>query len=187
MKISKNIYSKNKNSQNRASYINLSERSERSLFRRSAAASILNKKAVAGPQTMIWAFALIVIVMCLGIVLAVSIFFAADYDFRQADADILNYKLNDCLAKNEIDFTLSPEQFAEKLYVLCDLNKQVIEENFFMHIKSEQNEYVLGKGDQTQCALSEKNTNYPKCRYSSLKSGIEIQTGSNQKSLKLQT
>jgi len=144
---------------------------------------MINKKAEAGDQIMIFAFLLILFIIGGGIAFGVSLFFTSDYDTRQVDADLLNYKIKSCLSDNDIDFS-NPKNF----YTTCNINKNITQEFFLILIKQNQKEVFNYHGDETQCSLSEKNPNYPKCTNSTLiKNNNEyyIMTGSNQHSRRL--
>jgi hypothetical protein len=150
-----------------------------------------HKKAVAGSGTMIFLFFIVVFVIFAAISAGLYMFYGAEYDFRQIDASLLNYKIKTCLEENDISFT-GKEQFESDLYATCNINKEVIEENnFFILINSSEGyTFVTGRGNPTECALSEKNKEFLKCKYSTLNKNsqkIFIQTGSNQKILKVRT
>lgn len=152
----------------------------------------MNKKAVLGVANMIWLFLLIAFIILIGLAAGFYIFLSAEYDFREVDASILNYKIEKCLGENELKWEADKEDFEQQFYPICNLNKKVISENnFFIYINfNDEKNYTAGKGDRTQCALSEKNPNYPVCVDSILeKNGktIFVQTGSNQHSKKIRT
>jgi hypothetical protein len=146
-----------------------------------------NKKAVLGPGMMIGVFLLIVIMIVAGISIGTVIFFGKEYDFRKADASILNYKIFKCFSENQIDYTSS--NFESEFYSTCSINKDTINQsNYLIQIYLD-NERIFrdGKGSSTQCALAEKNEKFPKCVNSTItkdEKTIFIQTGSNQQAIK---
>jgi len=132
---------------------------------------------------LIWFLALLAII---GVALAmgISLFFGEEIDYRQNDADILNYKIQNCLLNNEIDFSLEEDKIKEQFYSLCNLNQEVIEKKLLILLEVNNIEKLKsGRGDKTQCSLAEKNKNYPRCQTSLLninQESITITTGSNQ-------
>ena len=150
------------------------------------------KKAALGSQTMIYLFIIIWLIIIGGIVWGLLSFFGSEYDFRQVDADILNYQIKKCLSEEDINLDINLktdlQAFEQELYTKCNLDENITKENFYIFIDlSGEQTYIVGKGDKTQCALSEKNENYPKCKNSTLikdQKTIFIQTGSNQRSAK---
>lgn len=148
--------------------------------------SNLNKKAALGPQTMVFVYFFILVIIAAGIVWGVLSFFTANYDFREVDASLLTEKIVNCLSDKKIEFQ-NAEQFESEFYEKCKINKEVIDQSFFIFIKfSDDKIFEAGPGDKTQCELAEKNINYPKCKSTTL-GEIEIETGSNQKSRKIKT
>jgi len=147
----------------------------------------MNNKATLGEQTMVVLFLLNLFLIMAGIVWGVYAFFTQDYEFREADSALLTFHIKDCLIENNIPFE-NESQFAADFYKVCRLNKKVIEENFLVYIKFTDKEFRAGIADLTQCALSEKNENFPKCTNTTIEEkNIFIQTGSNQKSKRIKT
>jgi hypothetical protein len=148
----------------------------------------LNKKAALGPQTMIFLFLLNLFLIAAGISWGILAFFTSDYDFREVDATLITSTIEQCLTKNNIEF-VSKEQFASDFYKTCKINKAVTDESFFIHIEfSPDKIYESGPGDLTQCALAEKNVNYPKCFVATIEEkNIFIKAGSNQHSKRIKT
>jgi hypothetical protein len=143
----------------------------------------MNRKATLGPQTMIFVFLICLILMIAGIVWGISAFFGTTYDFRTVDTTLLTTRIENCLTQNDIQFQ-NKEQFEKQFYRECKINKNVTDQFFFIHIDfGSDASYDAGPGDRTQCALSEKNENFPKCSIARIEEkNIFIQTGSNQKS-----
>ncbi|MBI2451661.1 hypothetical protein HYV50_01120 [Candidatus Pacearchaeota archaeon] len=153
---------------------------------------IENKKAQLGSQMMIFAFIFLLLIAGIGIVTGIYIFFSSEYDFRQIDAEILNYGVNSCLQKKEINFNVPPQELENEILKKCALHKTVTDNYFLISIKNEADNKILlklGKGDETRCGLAEKNTQFPKCTNSTVTLKINnnqqtllILTGSNQNS-----
>lgn len=100
---------------------------------------------------VVWAIILI------GIVAGILIFYSAQADARQKEAEILNFKIEDCLKENFDDFDLFQD---------CKINKEMIEDSGLYYIKIKINDEVSDYGVrnfETLCNLSEKNENFPKC------------------------
>lgn len=152
---------------------------------------MMNKKAALGAQTMVFVFILIILLILGGLVLGISMFFGSEYDFREVDASLLNYRLQKCFAENEFNFALPEKEFEKEFYSSCQLDQNATTQNFFIYITyDDKTIYETGPGDITQCALADKNPNYPKCVNSTLTKNqktIFIQTGSNQKAVKRKT
>jgi len=148
----------------------------------------MNKKAALGSQTMIWLFILLLLIIGGGIVGGISMFFGSEYDFRKVDASLLNYKIATCIKENSLEFNEDLEIFEQTFYQTCQLNKEITKNNFFIFIEfSSDGTYQIGPGDRTQCALAEKNKNFPKCINTTIQTAqqsIFIETGSNQHSIK---
>ncbi|MFH1290517.1 MAG: hypothetical protein ABIH92_03855 [Nanoarchaeota archaeon] len=155
----------------------------------------MNKKAALGSQTMVYIYFLILIMILGGIVWGMSMFFGEGYDFREIDASLLNYRIKECLTEKDINLDINVkterEKFEQEFYQKCRINQNVTDYSFFIFIDfgGEKN-YTSGPGDRTQCALADKNKNYPRCVNSTLELGektIFIETGSNQKSVRKRT
>lgn len=148
-----------------------------------------SRRAEVGEQLTVFWFLFLLFIIVVGLAGGTYLFFGAGYDFREIDAAALNYKINKCLSENEISLN-QLEKFESEFYAKCKINKDSIANNqifIFINSTNEKNYFRAGKGDLTQCALQDKNENYPRCESSSLvKNGetIFIQTGSNQKSVK---
>jgi len=141
---------------------------------------MINKKAQLGEQMTFFAFLFLLIIIGLGIVAGVYIFFGSGYDFRSVDADLLNYKIRNCISNNLLD-----DNFKNNFYEICKIDLKVIEDkNYIIRILADEKEF-FDFGDELQCELSAKNINYPKCtsvNFNSNGKNIFILTGSNQQS-----
>ena len=85
----------------------------------------MNKEGeTVGSQVMVIWFLFLLVIGAGGLALGIRIFFGGDYDFREAEASILNYRIQDCLAYHLIDFS-KPEMF----YATCGLSKEVLSES----------------------------------------------------------
>lgn len=145
----------------------------------------MNNKATLGPQVMVFLFILNLLIITGGIVFGVTSFFTQDYDFREIDANLLNTKITECLAKENMNL----ENIPNEIYKLCKINKEVTDEYFFIYIKKDGSVvFESGPGDETQCALAEKNKNFHFCVSSEIsEKKLYIQTGSSQNSRRLKT
>ena len=119
---------------------------------------VLNKKAQIGEQIMVFPFLFILVVICVGIAIGVYIFFGGGYDFRQVDADILSYKIGNCILDNEVN-----EEFWSDLYTKCRLNKEVLDKYSLFRVSYGGDEKFSTGGDFEQCGFKGKNEKYPQC------------------------
>lgn len=147
--------------------------------------TLSNKKAQGGDITMIFAFMFLLIIIGTGIVAGLASFFGAEYDYRKIDAQLLNYKITKCLQENKINFGQEPELIKQQIYEKCQLNKNSLEQNFYLKIQIPDKPTIkLGRGDNTQCELQKLNTNFPVCIDHTLtinNQQITIQSGSKLK------
>ena len=144
------------------------------------------KKAQAGNALMIFWFIFLLILVGGGIVIGIGMFFGSEYDFRQVDADLLNIKINSCLQENPLDFSKTNSEIENEIFEKCKINEKLSEHGLFILIKNKTQEQILkiGSGDNTQCALADRNENFPRCENSTIilaKEKYFIFTGSNQK------
>ena len=148
----------------------------------------MNRGGQAGEQIMIFPFIFLLIIIGVGIVGGVVIFFGAEYDVRQIDADILNYKIRECISNGKVDF--------DDFYKNCRISESAIVENNLIF------KICLGDGDCVQddgiigvwsnletCRFEgvKENDAFPKCSKSEVEKdgkSYKIITGSNQFSKK---
>lgn len=126
----------------------------------------INKRGEVGDQVMLIIFIFLLVLISVGVVSGVLIFFGSEYDFRQVGAEVLNYNIRNCLDKEGID-----SSFFSNLYERCGLNEGIINSSYIVKICEnsqdcimEQN-YKFSHGDAVQCGLTGAfgNINYPKC------------------------
>lgn len=147
-----------------------------------------NKKAQSHEilPIILW-FGLLLGIILISIVGGLTIFFGQEYDFRQADASLLNEKISSCIQQNP-SIIEKEEISLEELLEKCRIDKTIEEKDFLIQISKNNKMLIkIGKGDVTQCQLAEKNKNFPKCALSSQKindQDIQIITGSNQHATK---
>ncbi len=143
----------------------------------------LNKKAQTGNALFgIITFLILLIIFGVGLAAGIYMFFGQDYDFRQIDAELLNAKISSCLKVNQLAFQEKTTAPTDEFYEKCDLNKNVIEENFALLITLNEKEKLRWK-DIALCALNEKNKNFPVCESSEFTTSqgtFKIITGANQ-------
>ena len=138
-----------------------------------------NRKAQLGEQIMSFPFIFMLLIIGLGIAAGIYMFFGSGYDFRKVDADILNYKIRNCLSNKSINFDQEQTALEEEFFTTCALNQEVIKENFIILIEQNNNVKIGTKSDETTCSLSEKNPEYPICTTTYL-DNFKIVTGSKQ-------
>ncbi|MFH1425148.1 MAG: hypothetical protein ABIG28_00245 [archaeon] len=144
-----------------------------------------HKKAQAGNQLMIFPFLFLLIVIGTGIWLGISMFFGSEYDFRKIDATLLHNSIRSCISENNFDWSLPREELEKEFYKTCKINQEVVESYLGIEIKVNDEIKVKWLGDPTQCALADKNKNFPRCENSTTplnEEEIKITAGSNQHS-----
>lgn len=140
----------------------------------------MNKKANAGDWMLFIPLLLTMIITSMAVIVMIYFFFGEGYDFRSIDSASLNFKISNCLEKNPAITT------SEEIFEKCSLNKEVIERDYLILIK--ENEFYkikIGRGDETECALSDKNPEFLKCTTSKIISNgkeIILITGTTQDS-----
>lgn len=141
---------------------------------------MISRKGQAGEMIPVFAFLCLLVIIGLGIFVSIYFFFGAGYDFRQVDADILNYNIRSCISENILN-----ENFKANIYEICKIDEKVIKDNkYIIRIILDGKEFFKF-GDEIQCGLSSKNINYPRCTLLSFNLNnqkIEVLTGSNQQS-----
>ncbi len=149
----------------------------------------MNKKAEteAGEFLMLIAYMMVMVAIGFGIWAGTSFFFSAEYDFRTVDAELLNNKISACIQNNNINWDQSDKNtLTQEFLTKCQLNQKILNSSLFILVKSNDLQLIrLGKGDEVQCNLSDKNNLYLRCFNSTLQNENRkyfIQTGSNQKS-----
>lgn len=135
-----------------------------------------NKRGQLPYNMMIFIFLFILSIIVGGIAMGTAMFFSSDYDFRKIDAELLNYKLKNCLEENEFDFSLPREQLEEKIYEVCSLVNLKEAQDFLIVIKfNGEEKFRAGAEDESSCILWNKNKAFPRCEPSTiLKNGDEI-------------
>ena len=87
-----------------------------------------NRNGAIGDMAMLVIFIFVMIIIGAGIAAGVIMVFGQGYDFKNADAEILSYKVEGCLVENGF------ENLAREFYSVCGLNERVIEENYVLRI-----------------------------------------------------
>ena len=81
----------------------------------------MNKKGETGNQLMSVLYIFLMVIVAFGLTAGIFIFFGAEYQFKQVDADSLYVKIVKCLRENPVDEGLFIE-----FYTKCGINKEVI-------------------------------------------------------------
>ncbi len=143
-----------------------------------------NSRGDLGDYTMVFAFLFLLVIIGVGIALGVYIFFGSGYDFRIAEAEILNFKVRKCIINNEIN--------SDNFYESCKLDKNIVDKYNLIRICKNSVECIndrdplIGEGSRFQACKFEggkENENFPKCVIKSFKKGkdnFEVITGSLQ-------
>ena len=83
----------------------------------------MDRKGALGWQIFgIFKLLLFMIIVGGGIAFGTYLFYGKGYDFREAEAGLLNYKIRNCIMENEIDKDFFNNEFFEK----CGLDREVI-------------------------------------------------------------
>lgn len=128
----------------------------------------MNRKGEAGSMLMIVVFLFLLIMISGGIVAGTYMFFGTGYEVRQLDADVLNYKIKECIEKNWI------LEVVDNFYEVCGLNKEVLEEegykiNICEGICSGNLPGIISLGSNFEvCKFTGKGEGYPKCAISNV-------------------
>lgn len=146
----------------------------------------MNKRGV-GESLMFFVFILIMIIVSVGIVSGLFIFFGQGYDFREAEAEILANKFISCLDSNS-------ERLNEEFDIISDCGfTENIRENHLVYAKRLNDGKVFFEGVisyREECFFdaSEKNRNLPRCVKGEVSIGgesFEVIIGSSQNSRRL--
>ena len=136
---------------------------------------LMNKKAGTGSQIMIFVYLFIFVIVFVGFYIGIAIFFGEGYDFRQVEADLLNYKVRKCYFEN-------PDVKWSDFLKVCGLDeKQLVDHNLMFIICKEESFEIcaadnaalvqVGSGFQ-QCFFNaaKSNDRFPKCSMSKIRS-----------------
>ncbi len=151
--------------------------------------NILNKRGAVGEQLSIIYFLFLILIIGGSIALGISIFYSKGYDYRQVEADLLNYKVRQCILENDIN-----DEFfkSEKFFETCSLNKEILEKNNIVKIcdgfgddctTSDEPFLVLGSNFNICKIKSAEDDAFPKCSFGEINKDRKkfiIITGSNQ-------
>ena len=145
----------------------------------------MNKKAALGEQVF-GIFEIILFISILGVSIASGtyLFYGKGYDLREAEANLLNYKVKNCVIENKVD-----ADFFSSFFDKCKLDKAIIEKNNIFKIclnsedciNAEKAEFQSGS-NFVACGLNYKRSPI-KCAVDELaKNGerFQIVTGSKQ-------
>lgn len=133
---------------------------------------IIGKRGELGDQVMLIVFIFLLVLISVGVVSGVLIFFGSEYDFRAVSSEVLNYNIRDCLNREGID-----SNFFGNLYVKCGLNEKVINSSYIIKICADSKDCISDAepkfvyGDAVQCGLrgTFSNVNYPRCTIKEIK------------------
>src|SRR3989338_4815538 len=130
-----------------------------------------NRRAETGSQVLFFEFLFLLIVVSIGIITGVTLFFGSEYEFRYVDASVLNFKIRECLINNEIDWNVNGD-----LYVKCGLSREIVERDYTLEIeKLNDKKIVIVNKAPENCKFErgKSKDNFPKC----LESKIEGKSG----------
>lgn len=147
----------------------------------------MNRNAEAtGNQMMVFWFFFLLIIIAGGIFLGALIFFGYGYEFREAEAGILNYKIINCLNSKVVNW-----EDNDSFYLNCGMSRKILAEEL------ENNKLVIkiceGNCDNGRllfqvgsnfesCDFIGKNEKYMRCVRDFTNNGVgsfEVLTGSN--------
>ena len=116
---------------------------------------MINRRGM-GEIVMFFPFIFICLIIAAGIWIGVGAFYGGEYDFRQAEAELLASRVVECFKMGDFE-----------IYRDCNLNREVIETEHLIFIKYNDEVIVnVGVGDYLQQCFFEgikKNRNYPNC------------------------
>ncbi len=143
----------------------------------------INRRGEVGSQVLFFEFLFLLIIVSIGIIAGITLFFGSEYEFRHVDAGILNLRIRECLRETEIDWSINGD-----LYVKCRLNREIVERDYTLEIENlDLKDIVIVNKAPENCKFEggKSNDNFPKCVEKESK-GINgekyrVLTGSNQK------
>tara|TARA_Y100000310_G_scaffold337105_1_gene423300 strand:- start:1671 stop:2513 length:843 start_codon:yes stop_codon:yes gene_type:complete len=134
----------------------------------------MNRRGSAGEKLMVFPFFFIMVMIGIGIVAGVYVFFGDGYDARGAEARVFGEKLRDCLNDdfNEIDWS---GEVLRDLSELCGFNENVVEEHFVVGILKDER-YLFRHRNPESCRLegAKGNDGFPRCVEIELRGGISL-------------
>jgi len=149
----------------------------------------LNRKGDTGNQLISLTYIFLMVIIAFGITAGISIFFGAEYQFKQVDSDSLYLKVVKCMRENPVDDALFND-----FYSKCGINKDVVGNYSKIKIcassdncvgeESDKVKFVIGSDFQS-CDFSgvKGNNNFAQCTKGVIESkGVSYQiiTGSKQ-------
>jgi hypothetical protein len=140
-----------------------------------------NRKGAAKDIITFFPFLFFLVIIAGGIVLGTVIFYGSGYDIRQSEAEVLNYKIGNCI--------LEKQGWEDNIYDFCGIvNKEVLGEiDVLFKVCKESGDCILEKseekivvttgGDFVSCGLEgEVSEGYGKCSIGEVeKSGVRYQ------------
>ena len=96
-----------------------------------------------------------------GIAIGVVAFFGKGYDFREAEAGVLGYRIKKCIVEERINWDVGGD-----FYDKCRIDSGVVSEGKYVIGVSERDsgKSVFKWGDVKGCGLAKIGKNYPVCR-----------------------
>lgn len=156
---------------------------------------MLHKRGAVGEQLSIVYFLFLAVIIGASIAIGIWMFYGEGYDFKQAEADFLNKKIQDCILENNIN-----EDFFERqnLFTTCALDEEQVKKNNIIKIcdgfkedclTSSEAFFVLGSNFNL-CRIKNAGDSkgFPKCSINGIEKDRRryvIITGSNQVSRRI--
>lgn len=128
--------------------------------------------ALLGDSFMLISFFILFFLVAGAAVAGILLFYGNSFDFRQQEAEILSYRLMECIYNKGVGDIIKD----------CNLNKELINNEFLVHILKKE-EYVFTLGDKEICFF-ESGENLPKCSVRKI-GDYEIIVGSYHKSRRI--
>lgn len=153
----------------------------------------LSKKG-AGVAVMFFTFFSIMMIVAAGIFWGVNLLYGRGYDFREAEALLLNEQVKNCLQAGNNGRDVFSETF--DFYKTCRLSKKVIEDGghfVLVKLKDDSQKKVWGTADfENTCEFKggKDNIDFPICASVDINlngKDFVISTGSSQHSKRIQT
>jgi len=115
-----------------------------------------------GSYFMYFIFFFLMALIWVGLTAGTYMFFGSEYEFRQIDANILNYKISKCIIENEILWK-NNEEFYDK----CRINNEsILANSLIFRICRNSGDCIVESGDKV---LMQVGGNFQSCRFEGVK------------------
>ncbi len=149
---------------------------------------MLHKKGAVGEQLSIVYFLFLALIIGGAIVIAIFMFYGRGYDFREAEAEMINSRIKECILENEADNDFFID---ENFYRICHIDNGAVKKNNIIKIcdgfsgecaTSNEALFIEGKNFNI-CSFNIEGEQSYKCSIKEFSKGSKryvVITGSNQ-------